>query len=265
MTSIASCTPNKPLLVLNTAESRVQFAVGTRDRLLFAQQTEIQARTMQILPPAVQSCLGRLHLQVSDLDRVVVVRGPGTFTGIRVGMAFALGLARGGQVPLAGLDYLPLLAQAPGGLLQGTLWVCTHARQNLVNAQAFAVPQLRCLSPARCQTREEAVETMQAGTGKVYVLGSGLRRDLDWWSSRLQISFLDPVWDVPKPDDLVQAAWEASCGLKHIFPSYLRPSDAELQLERIARDRGVDPHAVRQAIPAFETDPGQRQNLPGDG
>ena len=251
---------------MNTAENRVQFAVGTRDRLLYAEQTEMQAKTMQILPPAIQTCLGRLHLQAGDLDRVAVVRGPGTFTGIRVGMAFALGLARGGNVPLAGLDYLPLLAQGPGELLQGTLWVCTHARQNLVNVQSFAVPQLHCLGTARCMTREEAVAGILSAKERTYVVGSGLRRNLEWWSSRLgETNFLSPIWDVPRPDDLVQAAWDAPYGFEHILPSYLRASDAELQLDRIAKDRGVEPDTARQAIPVFEPGPGHGGKLPVDG
>ena len=234
----------------------VQFAVGTRERLLFAQQTEMEARTMHILPPGVQACLSRLNLEAAGLDRVAVVRGPGTFTGIRVGMAFALGLARGGEVPLAGVDYLPVLARAPGPLLRGTLWVCTHARQHLVNVQAFSVPHIRSLGPARCLIREKAVQAIQAGTGKGYVLGSGLRRDPDWWASRLpQTGFLGLEWDAPRPEDLMQAAWEAPCGFEHILPSYLRPSDAELQLERIARDRGADPDMARQAVPSFEGHP----------
>ncbi|MGM0760230.1 MAG: tRNA (adenosine(37)-N6)-threonylcarbamoyltransferase complex dimerization subunit type 1 TsaB, partial [Thermodesulfobacteriota bacterium] len=247
MTSTASCTPNKPALALNTAENRVQFAVGTREKLLLAQETEVRAKTMQVLPPAVLACLTRLELTPQQLDRVAIVRGPGTFTGVRVGMSFALGLAKGGQIGLAGLEYLSLLATGLAGLLHGRLWVCTHARQDLVNIQPFSAFEGLPQSPAACLTRKEAVETMATGTHTSYILGSGVRRDPSWWQSRIpEIHILPQVWDYPRPDHLLQAAWQAQCSRDGLLPVYLRPSDAEVQLERIAWNRGVDPDTARR-------------------
>lgn len=253
MTSTASCTPNKPALALNTAENRVQFVVGTREKLLLAQETEVRAKTMQVLPPAVLACLTRLELTPQQLDRVAVVRGPGTFTGVRVGMSFALGLARGGQIDLAGLEYLPLLATGLAGILQGRLWVCTHARQDLVNIQPFSAVDGLPQGPAACLDRKEAVETMATGTVTSYILGSGVRRDPTWWQSQMpETHILPQVWDHPRPDHLLRAAWQAQCSRDGLLPVYLRPSDAEVQLERIARNRGVDPDTARKTIPRFE-------------
>lgn len=187
------------------------------------------------------------------LDRVAVVRGPGTFTGVRVGMSFGLGLARGGHVPLTGIDYLPVLAQDLIRLVHGIVWVCTHARQNLVNVQAFSAPRGRAVVSEACLTREQAVERMQSSPDPLFVLGSGVRRDPDWWHARLPgANFLDPRWDHPRVETLLQAAWEVPYTQDYIMPAYLRPSDAELNLERIARNRGVDPMLVRKIIPDFE-------------
>ncbi len=253
MTSIASCTPSKPALVLNTSESRVQLVLGTRERLLYAQQLEIQARAMQVLPPAVQACMHELGLRPGMLDRVAVVRGPGTFTGVRVGISFGLGLARGGHVPLTGIDYLPVLARDLIRLVHGTVWVCTHARQNLVNVQPFPAPRGQALASAKCLTREQAVEEIQSSMDKIFILGSGVRRDPDWWHSRLSgVNVMDPRWDHPRVETLLQAAWETPYTQDYIMPAYLRPSDAELHLERIARERGVDPMLVQKIIPEFE-------------
>jgi tRNA threonylcarbamoyl adenosine modification protein YeaZ len=253
MISIASCTPSKPALVLNTAEKRIQLVLGTRERLLYAQQLEIQSRAMQVLPPAVQACMHDFGLRPGMLDRVAVVRGPGTFTGVRVGISFGLGLARGGHVPLTGIDYLPVLSRDLIPLVHGTVWVCTYARQNLVNVQSFSAPGGRVLNPAKCLSKEQAIEEIQASPDKIFILGSGVRRDPDWWRSRLpEVNFMDPHWDHPRLETLLQAAWEAPCTENYILPVYLRPSDAELHLERIARDRGVDPLLVQKAIPEYE-------------
>jgi tRNA threonylcarbamoyladenosine biosynthesis protein TsaB len=52
------------------------------------------------LPLAVKALLAEMRLTVRDLDRVAVVSGPGSFTGLRAGLAFARGLARACGIPL---------------------------------------------------------------------------------------------------------------------------------------------------------------------
>jgi tRNA threonylcarbamoyl adenosine modification protein YeaZ len=247
------CGQDKPALVLNTAESRVQLVVGTRKKLLFAQQTDVQARTMQILPPAIDLCLKKLGLRPHDLERIAVVRGPGTFTGVRVGLSIALGLARGADLPMAGLDYLSLLAQGPARLMQEKMWVCSYARQNLVNIQAFSAARKNAFGPAQSMSKEGAVQAMTAdGTGAC-VFGSGIRWNQSWWSKHLAgMHVLDPIWDNPLPEILLQAAWQEQASKAYVLPAYLRPSDAETHLEHIARERGVDPGVVRETIPDFE-------------
>ena len=221
---------------------------------------------MQVLPPAVLACLTRLEITPQQLDRVAVVRGPGTFTGVRVGMSFALGLSRGGQIGLAGLEYLPLLATGLAGILQGRLWVCTHARQDLVNIQPFSAFEGLPQGPAACLDRKEAAQTMATGTHMSYILGSGVRRDPAWWQSQMPEAIILPqVWDHPRPEHLLRAAWQAQCSRDDLLPVYLRASDAEAQLERIARNRGTDPDTARKTIPRFELDTEKESPYPEQG
>ena len=52
------------------------------------------------LPLAAEALLQEMRLTVRDLDRIAVVAGPGSFTGLRAGLAFARGLARARGIPL---------------------------------------------------------------------------------------------------------------------------------------------------------------------
>ncbi len=78
---------------------------------------EIVGRTYsEQLLPTVGEMLSEANVRLSDLSGVVVVRGPGSFTGIRIGVSAAKGLAEGLSIPVIGLSRLELLARkSPGG------------------------------------------------------------------------------------------------------------------------------------------------------
>ena len=61
------------------------------------------------LLPAARECLRRSGLTVADLDALAVCRGPGSFTGLRVGLATALGLAEGRGLPITAPGSLEIL------------------------------------------------------------------------------------------------------------------------------------------------------------
>jgi tRNA threonylcarbamoyladenosine biosynthesis protein TsaB len=64
------------------------------------------------LAPAVDRALGKIGLRVSRLEAVAVAIGPGSFTGLRIGLALAKGLALAHHLPLMGVPSLDVLAEA---------------------------------------------------------------------------------------------------------------------------------------------------------
>jgi len=99
-----------PVLALSSAEGPALVAVVADGRVLGAETAGPEQKAGAFLAPAAARLLSGLGLAPGDLAGVACVTGPGSFTGIRTGLAFALGLARGAGLPLAGLPALPLLA-----------------------------------------------------------------------------------------------------------------------------------------------------------
>lgn len=86
------------ILSLDTASPFPSLAAGDGDRA--GTWRALPRNAAESLPLAVAALLAEMHLTVRDLDRVAVVSGPGSFTGLRAGLAFARGLARARGIPL---------------------------------------------------------------------------------------------------------------------------------------------------------------------
>jgi tRNA threonylcarbamoyl adenosine modification protein YeaZ len=93
------------ILAIDSATTRVVVAAGTRSgELLDASDWPAGYRHGETLLPAVSALLERLDLAPTSLAAVVVGTGPGAFTGLRVGIATAKGLAHALAVPIIGIS-----------------------------------------------------------------------------------------------------------------------------------------------------------------
>lgn len=241
----------QPILVINGVEERLQLVLGSRDGLIFSQQMASRRKAVQLLPLALEHCFQTAGLQAKHLGGVACVRGPGSFTGLRVVLAVALGLARGTGLPMAGLDFLPLLARsaASARVGEGELWVLTYARKGLVYLQGFTAAGEPLTEPKAAKA-EAAANALAMREGGLRLLGSGLRQDPGFWRSRLPEALLaDPEWDHPREATLLQVGLEADFSYEPFQPMYLRASDAEDNLEAIARERGIDLTKAQGSIP----------------
>lgn len=122
------------VLGLDTCLSACSCAVLQDGRVL-ARASEPMARGHQErLAPLVRETMGHAGLGFSHLDRIGVTVGPGSFTGLRVGLAFAKGLGEALGVPVVGVGALEALAAAePVGLTFAVI----DARRDQVYLQAF--------------------------------------------------------------------------------------------------------------------------------
>jgi tRNA threonylcarbamoyl adenosine modification protein YeaZ len=108
------------LLAIDSATTRVVVALGERDgTLIDATDWPAGYRHGETLLPAIDDLLARTDTERTSLAAIVVGTGPGAFTGLRVGIATAKGLAHGLGLPIIGVSTAEaLLAGAsPGSVL----------------------------------------------------------------------------------------------------------------------------------------------------
>lgn len=98
------------------------------------------------LMPMVEEALGRAGLDVSEIDLYACVTGPGSFTGVRIGVSAVKGLAHGAEKPCIGVDALEALAS---GVCMADALLCPiqDARAGQVYGAAFlpGMPPVRVL------------------------------------------------------------------------------------------------------------------------
>jgi len=102
------------LLALDTATERTTVGVARlgQDELdvLGTAVVDAPRAAMSRLLPMTETLLATEHLTIADVDGVIVGRGPGSFTGVRIGVATAKGLAHGLSCPLWGVSTLDAVA-----------------------------------------------------------------------------------------------------------------------------------------------------------
>jgi tRNA threonylcarbamoyladenosine biosynthesis protein TsaB len=217
------------------------------------------------LLPLAAELLARAGLRFSDVDRIAVGIGPGAFTGLRIGVASARGLAQSLQAELVGVSSTQALAQAArsGAGIEGRgVLALIDARRGETFAAAYAPAEQplpdraplaprelappRALAPARLgEILDEVAAGGEDAAGWIaagwIAVGNGavLYRD-----ALHALGVRVPAEDSP----LHRIGGEAICALAAsadaqpidtVLPDYRRPPDAELALEHAAAAAGA--------------------------
>lgn len=98
------------ILAFDTTTSACAAAVCDGDRVVASQSVALERGHAEILLPMIEAVLADAGAVYSDLEGIAVTRGPGAFTGIRIGLATARGLALATRLPVTGVTTLAALA-----------------------------------------------------------------------------------------------------------------------------------------------------------
>jgi tRNA threonylcarbamoyl adenosine modification protein YeaZ len=96
----------KNILVIETSTERSIISIVTEQNLLYVHYFPIGFKQSQLLLPELQKALSETRLSVKNFDLIVAGTGPGSYTGIRVGVSVAQALAFSQQIPLVGVSSL---------------------------------------------------------------------------------------------------------------------------------------------------------------
>ncbi|MBD1571825.1 tRNA (adenosine(37)-N6)-threonylcarbamoyltransferase complex dimerization subunit type 1 TsaB [Vibrio sp. S17_S38] len=99
------------ILALDTSTENCSVALMVNDQLYTRSEIAPRDHTKKILP-MVDEVLKEADVSLQDLDALAFGRGPGSFTGVRIGIGIAQGLSFGAELPMIGISTLAAMAQA---------------------------------------------------------------------------------------------------------------------------------------------------------
>ena len=190
------------------------------------------------LMPMVEAMLRNSEMTLADVDAVAVAAGPGSFTGLRIGVAAVKGLAWAADKPCVAVSTLEAMA-APLAAFPGTVICAMDARrQQIYNALFRCGGGLTRLVQDRAIALEELAAELDAET-RYTVVGDGARLCTDFLTARGFACALAPGHLLLQSAVGVGLVGERlalegrTCTAQELCPVYLRLSQAER--ERLAR------------------------------
>lgn len=191
------------------------------------------------LMPMVEDMLKNSELTLADMDAIAVAAGPGSFTGLRIGIAAVKGLAWAGDKPCVGVSTLEAMAW-PLAHMTGTIVCAMDARRQQIYNAVFAAENgsLKCLCPDRAISLAEAAEELRQLPGPLVVVGDGWKLCTEFLTEQGIACQAAPAHlRLQSAVGVAMAAEslgvEARVSAQELAPVYLRLSQAER--ERLAR------------------------------
>lgn len=198
------------------ALARVELGASTGTFEVIARRVLPGRETQERLMLAVEEVLAEGGIRVRDVGLLAVAHGPGSFTGVRIGVAAVKGMAEALGVPVVAVSRLRMVAERAAGLPEATIaaWLDAGRGDVYVGVYRNGI----CVQETML-AREQARQV----DGEVAVGEEGLRGEGRWVG-------------VPVVDDLVRiAVREAQAGrfadVLTLDANYLRIPDAELALK----------------------------------
>lgn len=162
------------LLAFETSAKAASVALFEDHTLLAEQYQNTGLTHSQTLMIMAEDVLKQCGKTARDVEAVAVANGPGSFTGVRIGLAAAKGFAWGGEIPIYGVSTLEAMALGMG-IHEGYVCPVMDARRNQVYNALFYVNQgeLTRQTPDRAIALEELKNELKTLEKPIFLVGDG--------------------------------------------------------------------------------------------
>lgn len=149
-------------LAIDTAAPRLQLALLLASGVVDVSVDELTNGHAELIFERIATLLSRNGIGYGDLDRVVTTTGPGSFTGLRIGLSAARGIGLARNIPVVGVSSLVALSLGA----EGPTAILLDARRGEAYHQSFSGPAAP-LSPGVLLPMDEAQASLREGAAVI--------------------------------------------------------------------------------------------------
>ena len=214
------------LLAIDTALAACAAAVFDSDRgaMLAQESLAMQRGHAEALIPLIGRVMERAGLSFTELDRLAVTLGPGSFTGLRVGIAAARAIALAARKPAVGVSTLSAYAAPHIASFNGPVVSAIDARHDHVYVQIVGVDGRALVAPRFAPLHEAAQRA--AASGSPLVAGNAAHLLTAAWPAQEPAPRAIDQRDSPDIASVALLGAAAEETDAHLKPFYLRAPDA---------------------------------------
>ncbi|WP_249661563.1 tRNA (adenosine(37)-N6)-threonylcarbamoyltransferase complex dimerization subunit type 1 TsaB [Lysinibacillus fusiformis] len=219
-------------LGIETANTPLSIAVVKDGKVVAEMVQNIKLTHSAGAMPAIEEILARIDVRPNDLDAIAVSEGPGSYTGVRIGVTLAKTLAWTLQKPLVGVSSLKTLA-ANAALYNGLICPIFDARRGNVYTAVYQGETLEALVEDHHANIDDLLVRLKALEQPILFVGT----DVDiFWENIVQILGEHAVRapfsiDLPRATEVIHLATKMELpsveATHHFVPQYKRIAEAE--------------------------------------
>ncbi len=222
------------ILAICSTSTSGSIAICKNNVISFISFLDIKVTHSERLMPQIDLGLKQSKLSLDDIDLICVASGPGSFTGIRIGLATAKGLCMGKQIPLFAVNTLKLLAYNFKGY-QLPILPFIDAKMQEVYAALYNGSMKKLIPPQNAKP----LEFLKQINKKVLIVGdAAIVFEKQIMDSGIEYELALPHQHIPLASTMISMALNLPEIPKYDFeaisalhPNYLRKSQAELVKE----------------------------------
>lgn len=219
------------ILAFDSSNQKCSVAIYNNDVILSHSASTIANSQAETLITLIEEALSKAKLSYEDIDFIAVTTGPGSFTGVRIGLAAADGIAAGSGIKTIGISCLETINLR--ALENARNYDHSIVIMNAYRSQLYVQP---FLPSGKAETEAEMIDLNEASsyisefTGKIVLLGNGISL-LDQKLLVADNVITLPRFPHPEARSLCRLALlKAETGdYSPPAPLYIRPPDAKVQ------------------------------------
>ena len=226
------------ILGIDTSTMAANVAVLEDDKLICEYTINTKKTHSQKLMPMIENMLKLSDLDIKEIDAIAICVGPGSFTGLRIGMATAKSMAHVNNIPLIGVNSLEILG-ANMDLCNRNICSILDAQRNQVYMNKYILKDYKIteLEEISIKAIDELLEEISSSNEDWVLVGEAVYKYKEKIEEISNITIPSPANNITKASTLCFVAIDKMLSNDQVYncyninPMYIRKSQAEEQYE----------------------------------